>query len=193
MKKAILLSALLTVAGGSVAGAAPYAGLDGSRSSIALNSSDPNLYQQATSGINIHLGDRFGIVGGEIGYTSNVAAGSDNGDGIHLDQMTADALFYIPVSHYFDLVATAGGAETNFGISSFVRNAYTGSDGKIKTSNGDMTLLNGSEFDWRAGGGLSFAYDDSFEIHAIGRYQPLSMKGSAESLFSLTIGVNFYL
>jgi hypothetical protein len=192
-KSAIFLAGLLWIAWLPGAAAAPYLGLDGDRASLDLNLADPALYQQATSGINFHLGDRFGMVGGEIGYSSNVAAGSNNGDALHLDQMTVDGLFYLPVMGNFDLLFDAGGAETNYGISVFGRNSYTDSAGKIKSSNGDVTVLGGNEFDWRAGAGLSFAYGDNFEIHAIGRYQPLSMQGSADKLLSLTIGVNFYL
>ena len=194
MKNALILSGLILLSGAAPAMAQAYVGLDGSFNSLGLNGNiAPALYPQSASGVAFHVGDRLGMFAGELGYGSLVSSGSADYDAMHLDQLTADGIVYLPIMGSLEALATAGGAETNFGISEYVRTGYKGADGKSKVSNNDVTLLDGDEFDWRAGAGLAFRFDEDLDIRGVARYQPLSIKGYGQSMFSLTIGVNVYL
>ena len=43
-----------------------------------------------------------------------------------------------------------------------------------------------------AGGGLSFVITESYEVHFLGRYQPVSMHGLSDYSMGLDFGMNFY-
>ena len=105
MKNLTFLAGLIFLSGLTGASAAPYIGLDGNFGSLALNASDPVLYQQSATGTSFHLGDRFGLFAGEIGYGSSTATGGVNGDGLHLDQATVDGIFYVPILGNFNVAA----------------------------------------------------------------------------------------
>jgi hypothetical protein len=173
----------------SAAIAAPYVTVYGDASAINFRNPPPAPYPQSLPGLGFALGDRFGMVAGEIGYGEDHIAGNANADAIHLDQMHADGIFYVPLLGGLNLLLTGGGAETNYGVSSYARNPYV-DNGKVKTANGDITVLNGNEFDWRAGTGFSIAFSDAFEFHAVARYEPITMKNNACSLVSFTFGVD---
>ena len=193
MKTAVNLGGLLAVslfAWPGAAGAQPYVGADFNRYSITLKGPDPELFPQSAGGLDLHFGERFGDVAGEIGYGTSTSYGKTVLDNLHLTRLTADGIFYLPVFGGFNLLATGGGAETNYGISSYARTAYQ-VDGKNKSSNADVPLSGGDEFDWRAGTGFSFGLDD-FELRVIARYQPLSMQHQAQSALSLDVGLNVY-
>ena len=55
------------------------------------------------------------------------------------------------------------------------------------------TILSGNEFNWRAGGGLSFSFANGYEFHAIGRYEPVTMNGIAQNAISFETGFNIDL
>jgi len=172
--------------------AEPYFVLGGDASVIDLKNPPPALYPQSAGGLGFDLGERFGMVAGEIGYGENNTGGSANVDAMHFDQMRADGILYIPILGTLNLLLTGGGAETNYGISAFARNPYT-DNGKVKTANGDTTVIHGNEFDWRAGTGFSIAFSDDFELRAVARYQPLSMNNSADSMISFSFGITAHL
>src|SRR5258707_316958 len=116
MKTSILRAAMLVIHI-SAAGAAPYIGLDGNRYSITLKDSDSELFPQSAGGFDFHIGERFGDLAGELGYGTSKYAGSGSIDNLHLTRLTADGILYLPVFGGFNLLATAGGAESNYGIS----------------------------------------------------------------------------
>ena len=174
----------------ALAHAAPYMGLDADRTAITLKGVDPELYPQSAAGEDIHIGERFGNVAGELSYSSDTFGDGGTLDNLHLDRLAADGVFYLPIYGGLNILAIAGGGEINYGISSYARNYFL-ADTKQKTINTDQTLTEGDEFDWRAGGGLSFGFDQ-FEIRAVARYQPLSMQHQAQNALSLDIGLNVY-
>jgi hypothetical protein len=174
------------------ASAAVYVGLEGNETAITLKQSDSSLYPQSTGGWGIHLGDRFGRFAGELGYSTSQASGNANIDNLHLTRLTADGIFYVPLVNGFNLLLEGGGAETNYGISTYARKTYLSDNNTYKTTSADATVLHGNEFDWRAGGGVSFGFE-SFEVRLMGHYQPLSMAHSASNTIGLDLGVNIYL
>src|ERR1700722_3056007 len=189
MKTAAMLGLMLPACL-SAASAAPYIGLDGNRYSLTLSNSSSELVPQSAGGEDFHVGDRFGNLAGEIGYGTSSSYSNVYSDNLHLTRLTADSIFYLPVAGGLNLLLTAGGAETNYGISTYVRNSYQ-VDGEYKTSSGDAPVSGGNELDWRAGGGLSFGLDQ-FELRVLLRYQPLSMQSQAQNALSLDVGLNFY-
>ncbi len=188
MAGAILAALALPV---SSAFAATYIGIDANRYSITLKQTSSELFAQSAGGVDLHFGDRFGIFAGEVGYGTSTYSGTAFTDNLHLTRFTADGILYLPVFGGFNLLVTGGGADTNFGISSYARTQYL--DGTTtKTSNADVPILGGTEFDWRAGGGFSFGLDE-FELRVLARYQPLSMQAQAKNALSVELGLNMYL
>jgi len=187
MKAAILFGVML-FAWLPGADAAPYFGLDGNRYSITLKDSDSDFFPQSAGGESLHIGERFGDLAGEIGYGTSKYTGNGNIDNLHLTRLTADGVLYLPVFGTLNVLATAGGSETNYGISSFARNVYQ-VNGQNRSSNADIPVLEGDEFGWRAGAGFSIGLDE-FELRALARYQPLSMQHQAQNAISLDFGVN---
>jgi hypothetical protein len=170
--------------------AEPYIGMDGNRYSLSLKQGASELFPQTAGGLDLHLGDRFGNVAGEIGYGTSTYSGNSFVDNIHLTRLTADGIFYLPIHGGFNFLLTAGGAETNYGVSAYARNDYQVGD-KNKSTNADVPMLEGNEFDWRAGGGFSFGLDE-FELRVLARYQPLSLQNQAQNALSLELGLNMY-
>jgi len=172
-------------------GAAPYAGIDLNASLLNLNSSDSSAYPQSTIGPNVHVGYRFDNwnLAGELGY--GTSRGEQDPDNLRLDMLSADALYYVPIGGFLNLVLTAGGAEVNYGDSTATYSVYQKAGFSHTLRTGD-TVFHGDEFDWRAGGGLSFVITEGYEVHFIGRYQPISMQGLSNYSLGLDFGINFY-
>lgn len=190
MTKKILLAALLVLAPFSAARAAVYAGADLILDSVDLKSAAPQSYPQSTIGPGIHLGDRFDFLAVELGYnTSHKAFQQTN---LRFNRLTGDGIGYVPLGGFLNLLVTAGLSQTNFGASSFMEKGYT-QNGTAKTTRIATTLLSGSKLDWRGGGGLSFALGDGYELHVIGRYEPLTMRGLSNYALSVDTGFNIDL
>jgi hypothetical protein len=190
-------SSLVVVAAASMllwssgADASPYVGIDLNADLLNLNPADSFNDPQATVGPAFHVGYRFdGLnLAGELGYSTS--RGEQDPDYLHLNMLTVDGLYYVPVGGFLSLILTAGAAEVNYGDSTatfFVSQV----NGVTKTFRQGNTVFNGDEFDWRAGAGLSFALTDSYEIHFLTRYQPVSMRGLADYSLGLDFGMNFY-
>jgi Outer membrane protein beta-barrel domain len=182
-------AALLSMSG--AAQAAPYAGIDLNASLLNLNPSDSSDYPQSTVGPQIHAGYRFdrANLAVELGYSTS--RGEQDPDNLRLNMTTLDGLYYIPVGGFVSIVLTGGMADMNYGDSTAIYTVYQKDDVSHQARTG-ITVFNGDEFDWRAGGGLSFAITDGYEVHFITRYQPVKMDGLADYSLSLNFGMNFY-
>jgi hypothetical protein len=182
-------AALLSLTG--AANAAPYVGLDANASLLNLNSSDSSDYPQTTVGPQIHAGYRFDQLNlaGELGYSTS--RGNQDPDNLRLNLLTLDGLYYVPIGGFVSFIVTGGMADMNYGDSTATYSVYQ-KDGTSHQARQGITEFNGDEIDWRAGGGLSFAITDGYEIHLITRYQPVSMKGLADYALTLNFGMNFY-
>jgi hypothetical protein len=175
----------------SQAQAAPYFGFDANNYSISLKDSASDFYPQSVGGLDLHVGDRIGALAGEIGYGTSMMHGNSYADNLRLTLVNMDGLFYLPIAGGLNLLLTAGGSETNYGISSIARNYFQDSQGRQRSNSADVPILGGNEFDWRAGAGFSFGLDE-FELRAVARYQPLSMGNVSENAFSVAVGLNMY-
>ena len=191
MKTAATILGIMLLACLSAAVAEPYVGLEGNRYSLTLSNSASQSTPQSAAGEDIHVGDRFGNLAGEIGYGTSSSYSNVYQDNLHLTRLSADGIFYLPVAGGLNILLTAGGVRTNFGISTYARNYYQAADGQSRSSNADAPVLSGDEMNWRAGAGLSFGLDQ-FELRTLLRYQPLSLQGQAQNALSLDIGLNFY-
>ena len=171
--------------------AAPYLGVDLNANLLNLNPADPSAYPQTAIGPDFHVGYRFGNLNlaGELGY--GTSRGHQDPDYFHMNQLTADGLYYVPIGGFLNLVLTAGIADMNYGDSTATFSVVQ-KNGVNKTVRTGNTIFQGDEFDWRAGGGISFILTDGYEVHAITRYQPVSMRGLANYSLSLDFGMNFY-
>jgi hypothetical protein len=190
MTKKFLLTALLILAPFSVAEAAVYAGADLNIDSVNLKSTAPQGYPQSTIGPGIHLGDRFDSVAVELGYSTTHKEFQQTN--LRFNRLTGDGIGYVPLGGMLNLLVTAGLSETNFGASSFTDKAYS-QNGTTKTTRVGTTLLSGSKLDWRGGGGLSFALGKGYELHVVGRYEPLTMRGLSSYALSVDTGFNIDL
>lgn len=190
MQRKLFLAALLALAPLSTAQAAVYAGADLILDFVDQKSTTPENYPESTIGPGIHLGDRFGFWAVELGYNTTHKSFQDTE--LRFNRLTGDGIGYVPLGGILNLLVTAGMSETNFGASSFVHKGYT-QDNVAKTTRVSTTLLNGNEFDWRAGTGLSFAFGNGYELHVVGRYEPLSMKGLSNYALSVDTGFNIDL
>jgi len=170
--------------------AAIYAGVDLGADSIDMKNSAPNGYPEDAIGPGVHLGDNFGAWAVELGYATTRK--SENQDDLRFNRLTGDGILYIPIGGFLNYLVTAGVSETNFGDSTYTEKAYK-QDGIDKVTRVSTTLLNGDEFNWRAGTGLSFVLADGYEFHVIGRYEPLSIKGFANYALSVSTGFNIAL
>lgn len=170
--------------------AAPYLGFDIDAKSLNLEPSQSQGLPQNGLGVDLHGGYRFDNLAGELGY--GYARGEVAPNNLRLNQLTLDGLYYVPVGGFLNLVLTAGGADTNYGDSTFTTRQVSRSDGTTKTQRQGITQFGGNEFDWRAGGGLSFNFIDGYEVHFLTRYQPLSLGGRASYALTLNVGMNFY-
>ena len=171
--------------------AAPYVGLDLNANLLNLNQADSSTYPQTTIGPDIHVGYRFDNLNlaGELGY--GTSRGEQDPDNLRLDMLTADALYYVPIGGFVNWIVTAGGAEMNYGDSTATFSVYQKDDVNHTLRTGN-TVFHGDEFNWRVGTGLSFVLTQSYEIHFITRYQPVSMHGLSDYSLSLAFGMNFY-
>lgn len=181
---ALFLSSLNAVA-------APYVGVDLNANLLDLNSNNSFNTPETTIGPDFHVGYRFNNLNlaGELGYGTN--RGEQTPDNLRMDMLTADGIYYVRLGGFVNLLFTAGMAEMNYGDSTATYSVYQ-VNGITKTSRQGNTVFHGDEFDWRGGGGLSFALTDGYEIHFIGRYQPVSMHGMANYSLGLDFGMNFY-
>src|ERR1700722_19478315 len=85
MKTELILGGLLGLfAWPAAAAAQPYVGADINRYSITLKGPDPELFPQSAGGLDLHLGERFGNLAGEIGYGTSTSYGKTVLDNLHL-------------------------------------------------------------------------------------------------------------
>ena len=192
MKPPILLAGLIfALVPAAAAEAAPYIGLDLGEASIDFNNSASTLYSQSVAGFEFHVGERFEGFAAELGYGTMNKNGNTTIDNMRLDKLTADAIYYLPVFGRISLLLTAGVDEVSYGASTYSTTQYQ-SNGIYKTSRDDMSVLSGNGFDWRAGAGFSFPIFDDFELHFVGRYEPLKMGGQANYTLSTEVGIDYY-
>lgn len=191
MKTLLYAFALIPLVWASDAMAALYAGADLNLSSIGLKEGTSEYYPQSANGFGLHIGDRIGWFGAELGYSYLDKKGNSSLNNFHLDQVPLDGFVYLPILGTLDFVATGGVGFVNYGYSTYARSSYR-QDNETKTTSADQPLLQGDEVDWRAGAGLSFNFADEFELHVIGRYQPLSMGNRGDNIFSMDAGINIY-
>jgi hypothetical protein len=190
MTRFLLPAILIALLPASVANAGIYAGFNLTADSVNFTDAAPNVLSESLIGPELHLGYHLSDVGVELGYGTTRKSAQDTD--LRFNRLTADGLFYVPVSGFLNLVATGGLAQDNYGASTFVKKSYT-QNGDVKDTRIGTTILSGNEFDWRAGGGLSFSFAGGYEIHVIGRYQPLTMKHLASNALSLETGFNIDL
>lgn len=191
MKRTLIAVAAALLLPSGAAQAAPYVGIDLNANLLDLNESTAASYPQSTLGPQFHAGyllDGLNLAG-ELGYSTS--RGEQTPDNLRLNMLTGDALYYVPVGGILNIILTGGMAETNYGDSEATY-AVGVEHGETKSFRTGNTIFGGNEFDWRAGAGLSFRLADSYEIHLISRYQPISMGDRGNYLFSMNFGVNFY-
>jgi hypothetical protein len=186
----ILLPAILIALLPASADAAVYAGLDLSADSVNFTGAAPSVFSESLIGPDVHLGYHLSDFGAELGYGTTRKSEQDTD--LRFNRLTADGLYYLPVGGILNLVLTGGVAEDNYGASTFIKKSYT-QNGDVKDTRIGTTLLHGNEFDWRAGGGLSFSFAGGYELHVIGRYEPLTMQRLAHNALSLETGFNIDL
>jgi hypothetical protein len=190
MKRHFLLAIFFALLPLSAAQAAVYAGIDLGIDSTDLKNSASNLYPESTIGPGVHLGYHFANWAVELGYGTTHKAFQETE--LRFNRLTGDGIAYVPLGGFVNLLVTAGMSDTNFGASTFAHKSYQ-QNGIDKTTRVATTLLNGDEFNWRAGTGLSFSFGGGYEFHVIGRYEPLGMKGLANYALSMDTGFNIDL
>lgn len=190
MTRFLLPAILIALLPTSVANAAIYAGFNLTADSVNFTDAAPSVLSESLIGPEVHLGYHLSDFGVELGYGTTRKSEQDTD--LRFNRLTGDGLFYVPVGGILNLVLTGGVAEDNYGASTFVKKTYT-QNGIVKDTRVGTTLLSGNEFDWRAGGGLSFSFAGGYEIHVIGRYEPLTMGHLANNALSLQTGFNIDL
>ena len=190
MTRFLLPAILLALLPASAAQAQIYAGLDLNVDSVNFTDAAPETFSEANIGPAIHAGYHLSDFAVELGY--GTTRKSEQNTDLRFNRLTGDGLFYVPLGGFLNLVLTGGVAEDNYGASTFIKKSYT-QDGTVKDTRASTTLLHGDEFNWRAGGGFSFSFDGGYELHIIGRYQPLSMNGLATNVMSIQTGFNIDL
>jgi len=192
MKRTLIAAAAALLLPPAAAEAAPYVGVNLNATSLDTNQSNPASFPESTIGPDFHVGYRIDSLNlaGELGYGTN--RGTQDPDILRINMLTGDALYYVPIGGFLNGVLTAGMAETNYGMSSptFHVAMVNGVNKSFRTGN---TIFHGNEFDWRVGGGLSFQLTDTYEVHLLARYQPMSMGELTNYALSLSFGMNFYL
>lgn len=190
MKHILIAAAAALLLPSGVAEAAPYVGIDLNANVLDVNQSTSSFPQSAL-GPQFHAGYLFDNLdlAGELGY--GISRAKQDPDNFRLNMLTGDALYYVPIGGFLKLILTGGVADVNYGDSraTFAVGTQHGEVRSFRTGN---TVFGGSEFDWRAGTGLSFQLFDGYEVHAIARYQPLSMGNRSNYLLALAFGMNFY-
>ncbi|HEY2835725.1 MAG TPA: hypothetical protein VGI89_04085 [Rhizomicrobium sp.] len=190
MTRFLLSAILIALLPASAASAAVYAGFNLTADSVNFTDAAPSVLSESLIGPEIHLGYHLSDFGVELGYGTTRKSEQDTD--LRFNRLTADGLYYLPVGGFLNLVLTGGLAQDNYGASTFIKKSYT-QDGTVKDTRVGTTLLSGNEFDWRAGGGLSFSFAGGYELHVIGRYEPLIMKHLASNTLSLETGFNIDL
>ncbi len=190
MQKHLVLAGLFALLPLSAADAAVYGGLDLVANSIDFKSTAPSLFAESLLGPTIHIGDHFSRFAVELGY-GTVRHTFQQTD-LRINRLTGDGLAYVPVGGFLNIVLTAGLSQANFGASDYTHQSYL-KNGIIKQARVPATLLHGDQINWRGGAGLSFSFAGGYEFHVIGRYEPLTMSGLANSALSLNTGFNIDL
>jgi len=190
MTRFLLPAILIALLPASAAQAAVYAGLDLNMDSVNFTDAAPETFSESNIGPEFHAGYHLSDFGVELGY-GTTRKNEQNTD-LRFNRLTGDGLFYVPLGSILNLVLTGGITEDNYGASTFTKKGYT-QDGVAKDTRSPIPLLHGDEFNWRAGGGFSFAFGGGYEIHVIGRYEPLSMNGLASNAMSIQTGFNIDL
>ena len=187
MQKHLLMAALFVVLPLSTAQAAFYGGLDFDADSVTFNSSAPNQLPDGQLGLGAHVGYHFDNLAAELGY--GTTRSSYFQEDLRFNRLTLDGIYYIPIGGFLNLLVTGGGSQTNYGASSYIQKSYM-EQAIVKTTRVPTTVLSGDEFDWRAGAGFSFQFSHGYELHVIGRYEPLTMNGIADNALSVGVGFN---
>ena len=190
MSRFLLPAILIAFLPASAAQAAIYAGADLVFDSATFTNAAPQLFSEDLTGPQLHVGYHLSNFAVELGY--GTTRKTEQQTDLRFNRLTGDGLFYVPVGGFLNLVLTAGLAQDNYGASTYTRLPYT-QDGIIKEARVSTTIFNGDEFNWRAGGGLSFSFAGGYEFHVIARYEPLTMKGLATNDLSLQTGFNIDL
>lgn len=184
----------------------PYLGLDYDRVGANYNTVTdhhivsllgPGLnYDQLISdtfdGLDFHMGARFlKYFGAEAGYLwtgdqekKNLVGISGLDSVAHFRGFTFDGLGYLPLgdSQRFELIGTVGVTALNLKA-----------EGYLVTTGGNVTeeKLEGTEPDYRIGGGAQYWLTDRINARLLTRYQGSSYQGIVASMFELTAGLNF--
>lgn len=190
MTRFLLPAILIALLPASAAEAAIYAGADLVFDSASFKDSAPELFSEDLIGPQLHAGYHLSDFAVELGYGTTRKA--EQQTDLRFNRLTGDGLFYVPLGGFLNLLLTAGLAQDNYGASTYTHLPYT-QDGIIKEARVSTTVLNGNEFNWRAGGGLSFSFAGGYEFHAIARYEPLTMNGLSDNVISLQTGFNIDL
>ncbi len=194
MKKILPAAVLAAILAPTAASAALYAGADFVANSLDMRDALLVDIPQSALGVNIHVGDRFGKhFAVELGYeaaSENLTAYDND---IHVNKLTGDGIFYIPVLGTLNYLLTAGVSEVNYGDGSYRTINTIDPDGDTHSYRNTKLNFGGDELDWRAGMGFAFVFADSFEFRVLGRYQPLSMGGRASNVITFATGLNFFL
>ena len=190
MPRFLLPAILIALLPASVANAGLYAGFNLTADSVNFTDAAPSVFSESLIGPQLHAGYHLSDFGVELGYGTTRKSEQDTD--LRFNRLTADGLLYLPVGGFLNLVMTGGVAQDNYGASTFVKKSYT-QNGDVKDTRIGTTILSGNEFDWRAGGGLSFSFAGGYELHVIGRYEPLTMQHLAHNALSLETGFNIDL
>ena len=191
MNRTFLCAAAALFSLPGAAQAAPYVGIDLNANLLNLKPSDSSAFPQTTVGPDFHVGYRFNNLNlaGELGY--GTSKGRQDPDNLRLNMLTADALYYVPIGGFMNLILAGGAAEMNYGDSTATSIVFQ-KNGVSRTARQGNTIFHGDELDWRAGAGLSFILTEGYEVHFLTRYQPVSMHGIADYSLALNFGMNFY-
>jgi len=191
MKRTLIAAAAALLLPSGAAEAAPYVGVNLNVNTLDVNQANTAAFPQSTIGGDFHGGYRFDNLNlaGELGY--GTSRGEQTPDNLRINMLTGDALYYVPIGGFLNIVLTAGIAEVNYGDSRATYSVVQ-ENGQTKSVRTGNTIFHGNEFDWRVGPGFSFALADGYEVHLITRYQPLSMGERNNYSLSLSFGMNFY-
>jgi opacity protein-like surface antigen len=191
MKRTLIAAAIALLLPSGAALASPYVGFNLNANLLDMNQANASSFPQTTLGPDFHAGYRFDNLNlaGELGY--GISRGDQTPDNLRINMLTADALYYVPIGGFLNVVLTAGMAEVNYGDSQATFSVVQ-ENGQTKSVRTGNTIFGGNELDWRVGTGLSFAFTDGYEVHLLTRYQPLSMGDRTNYSLSAGFGMNFY-
>jgi opacity protein-like surface antigen len=165
----------------------PYIGADYQYTHVnyqddpSIGISGDDIANDTLHGANVHIGARlhkyFGL---EAGYlrTDNVEKTNILGTGIdskvRIDGFNVDAMFYLPLSGKFELIATGG-------VSRLTQRSSFTSVGSFKET----------ETKGRAGGGAQYWLTDKLNLRTLVRYQDADFDGDADGAITATAGINY--